>query len=106
MLRTETKIGPRSIDATLFVKSIVGHLETVFTDKMLVRGITQAEGSREITNHSRGLIPDQQQAGYPLRLQLLVECDSMKLMKAHTSPTMEKIVIRTYGNKTAFQVHQ
>ncbi|KRY87172.1 hypothetical protein T4D_2043 [Trichinella pseudospiralis] len=40
------------------------------------------------------------------RLQLLVECDSMKLMKAHTSPTIEKIVIRTYGNKTAFQVHQ
>ncbi|KRZ76462.1 hypothetical protein T10_4782 [Trichinella papuae] len=135
MLRTETdRTDTRSIDATLFVKSIVGHLETVFTDKMLVRGITQAEGSREITNHSRGLIPDQQQADYPLRtencnhaikkldgkipiqceqkrsifsrLQLLVECDSMKLMKAHTSPTMEKIVIRTYGNKTAFQVHQ
>ncbi|KAL1285389.1 Elongation factor 1-alpha [Trichinella pseudospiralis] len=69
LLRTETEKGLRSVDATLFVKSIVGHLETVFPDKMLVSGITQAEGSREITNHSRGLFPDQQQAGYPLRTE-------------------------------------
>ncbi|OUC42679.1 hypothetical protein D917_10304 [Trichinella nativa] len=44
--------GSSWVDTTLFAKSIVGHFETVFPDKMLVRGITQTVGSREITNHS------------------------------------------------------